>query len=94
VLTQPNQIQSIRTLRLERRAIENGWNIDPKMRKAVRNDLLKVLANSNKERNKLAAARALLAACETIVRLGKSRYHDLRIDRMVEAAIAKAKGQE
>lgn len=40
----------------------------------------------------IAAAPDLLEACETIVQLGKSRYHDLGIDRMVEAAIAKARG--
>lgn len=40
----------------------------------------------------IAAAPDLLEACKTIVQLGKSRYHDLGIDRMVEAAIAKAEG--
>lgn len=38
----------------------------------------------------IAAAPDLLEACKTIVQLGKSRYHDLGIDKMVEAAIAKA----
>jgi hypothetical protein len=40
-----------------------------------------------------AAASDLLEACKTIVQLGKSRYHDLGIDKMVEAAIAKAEGK-
>lgn len=39
-----------------------------------------------------AAAPELLAACETIEQLGKSRYTDLGIDKKVRAAIAKAKG--
>ena len=39
----------------------------------------------------IAAAPDLLAACETIEQLGKSRYCDLGIDKMVRAAIAKAK---
>ena len=40
-----------------------------------------------------AAAPDLLEVCKTIVQLGKSRYHDLGIDKMVEAAIAKAEGK-
>lgn len=38
----------------------------------------------------IAAAPDLLEACKTIIKLGKSRYHDLGIDKMVEAAVDKA----
>jgi hypothetical protein len=40
----------------------------------------------------VSALPDLLKACRTIMQLGKSRYHDLGIDKIVEAAIAKAEG--
>lgn len=45
-----------------RRAIENGWPVKPEIRQLVTNQMALVVGKSDNERNKIAAARVLVAA--------------------------------
>ncbi len=72
---------------------ECGTSVNIAVRDDVQSDKCKIEVSLREVKRLKESNAKLLEACETIELLGKSRYHDLGIDKMVQNAIAFAKAR-